>query len=101
MASMSRARPTVVGRDRERAALADFLARRDGPAAFVLEGEAGVGKTTLGEAGLGGGRDRQSRRGGGRPPPPPLPPPPPPCAPVRPPPSPSWRGRAWRTSWPA
>jgi DNA-binding NarL/FixJ family response regulator len=49
MPSMSRARPTVIGRDRERAALAAFLARRDGPAALVLEGQAGIGKTTLWE----------------------------------------------------
>src|SRR4051812_4138768 len=37
----------IVGRDSERTALADFLARADGPAALLLEGDAGIGKTTL------------------------------------------------------
>ncbi len=37
----------IVGRDSERAALADFLARVGGPAALLLEGDAGIGKTTL------------------------------------------------------
>src|SRR4051812_18090388 len=50
--TMARMRPSVIGRDRERAALAEFLARRDGPSALVLEGEAGIGKTTLWEEAL-------------------------------------------------
>ena len=46
-ASVSRA-PPVVGRQEELADLDRFLAARDGlPAALVLEGEAGIGKTTL------------------------------------------------------
>jgi DNA-binding CsgD family transcriptional regulator len=44
---------SVVGRDSELAALSDFLAGiPDGASAFVLEGEAGMGKTTLWRAGL-------------------------------------------------
>src|SRR4051794_8508330 len=37
----------IVGRDSERAVLADFLARAGRPAALLLEGDAGIGKTTL------------------------------------------------------
>ena len=37
----------IVGRDSERAVLAEFVARADGPAALLLEGDAGIGKTTL------------------------------------------------------
>ena len=43
---------TVVGREAERAALRTFLAARDGPAALVLDGEAGIGKSTLWEEAL-------------------------------------------------
>jgi DNA-binding CsgD family transcriptional regulator len=37
----------IVGRNSERAALTDFVTRADGPAALLLQGEAGIGKTTL------------------------------------------------------
>jgi len=37
----------IVGRDSERAVLTAFLARADGPAALLVEGDAGIGKTTL------------------------------------------------------
>jgi DNA-binding CsgD family transcriptional regulator len=41
----------VLGREREVEALARFVARvADGPGAFILEGEPGIGKTTLWEA---------------------------------------------------
>ena len=44
---------SVVGRDAELGALHDFVARiSDGASAFVLEGEAGMGKTTLWRAGV-------------------------------------------------
>ena len=42
----------VVGRDAERAVLRSFLAARTGPAALVLDGEAGIGKSTLWEEAL-------------------------------------------------
>lgn len=43
----------IVGRDAELASLRDFVASvTDGAAAFVLQGEAGVGKTTLWAAGI-------------------------------------------------
>ena len=43
----------VLGRDAELAALAGFIGSvRDGPAAALIEGEAGVGKTTLWQAGV-------------------------------------------------
>jgi DNA-binding CsgD family transcriptional regulator len=43
----------IFGRDAELASLADFVAGiSDGAAALVLEGEAGMGKTTLWEAGV-------------------------------------------------
>ena len=43
----------VAGRDAELASIRDFVATiSDGPAALVLEGEAGVGKTTLWAAGI-------------------------------------------------
>jgi DNA-binding CsgD family transcriptional regulator/tetratricopeptide (TPR) repeat protein len=49
----------IIGRDQELAALRAFLdANRDGPAALLLEGEAGIGKTTLWEA-LLEGEDRE------------------------------------------
>jgi DNA-binding CsgD family transcriptional regulator len=44
---------TVVGRDAELGALRDFVTRiSDGASALVLEGEAGMGKTTLWRAGV-------------------------------------------------
>jgi ATP/maltotriose-dependent transcriptional regulator MalT len=49
----------VVGRDEELSQLDGFLLGVDaGPTSFVLEGEAGVGKTTLWEAALELGRER-------------------------------------------
>jgi predicted ATPase len=43
----------VVGRDREMAAMAAFLdAVPAGPAGLLLEGEAGIGKTTVWSAGV-------------------------------------------------
>jgi hypothetical protein len=43
----------ILGRDVELAAIASFLDRLEaGPVALVLEGEAGIGKTTLWEAGV-------------------------------------------------
>jgi DNA-binding CsgD family transcriptional regulator len=53
--SVSAARPTpeVTGRDAEMAALAAFLREeRERPAALVLHGEAGIGKTTIARAAL-------------------------------------------------
>jgi len=44
--------PSVVGRERELAALQAFVERTDAPGAFVLEGEAGIGKTTLWREGV-------------------------------------------------
>src|SRR5579862_2301029 len=40
-------RGSVVGRDVELAAVGSFLAREAGPAALIVEGEAGIGKTTI------------------------------------------------------
>ena len=52
----------IVGRDAELASLHDFVASvPDGAAALVLEGEAGVGKTTLWEAGAGEAEERGLR----------------------------------------
>jgi ATP/maltotriose-dependent transcriptional regulator MalT len=49
----------VIGRDEELAAIGAFLAEvEQGPAALVLSGEAGIGKTILWEAGLEKGRER-------------------------------------------
>ena len=50
----------VVGRDEELAAVAAFL-DGDLPAALVLAGEAGIGKTTVWRAGLGHARERGVR----------------------------------------
>jgi predicted ATPase len=51
---------TVVGRDREQAAVADFLDSLPlGPSSLLLEGEAGIGKTTLWEAGVTGAASRE------------------------------------------
>src|SRR5262245_50625047 len=50
----------IIGRHGELQIIASFLdSIRDGPAALILRGEAGIGKTTLWEAGLG----EASRRG--------------------------------------
>src|SRR3954470_1847390 len=52
----------VVGRETELASLADFLDRVAlGPAALVLAGEAGVGKTELWRAAVAEGRERGYR----------------------------------------
>jgi DNA-binding CsgD family transcriptional regulator len=52
----------IIGRDAELASLRGFLsAAHDGPAALLLEGEAGIGKTTLWEAGLAEAGDRYGR----------------------------------------
>ena len=50
----------IVGRDEELAAVADFL-DGDFPAAVVLAGEAGIGKTTVWRAALGEARERDMR----------------------------------------
>jgi DNA-binding CsgD family transcriptional regulator len=52
--------PAVVGRDEELAAVAAFL-DGDFPAALVLAGEAGIGKTTMWRAGLGQACERDVR----------------------------------------
>jgi hypothetical protein len=45
----------VIGRDAELADLGAFVTRlSDGPAVLLIEGEAGVGKSTLWTAGIGG-----------------------------------------------
>ena len=50
---------SIVGRDAERASIATFVASiSDGAAALVLEGEAGMGKTTLWGAGVEDARAR-------------------------------------------
>jgi MoxR-like ATPase len=55
------ARPTI-GRDAELASLRAFLsAAHDRPAALLIEGEAGIGKTTLWEAALAAAGDRYRR----------------------------------------
>jgi DNA-binding CsgD family transcriptional regulator len=52
-------RGLVVGREAEVAVMADFLAAgRDAPQALVLDGEAGIGKTTLFEAALAEAREQ-------------------------------------------
>jgi DNA-binding CsgD family transcriptional regulator len=52
----------IVGRDEELAALHRFVARQaDGPAALVLSGEAGIGKSTLWRAGVEAARERGLR----------------------------------------
>lgn len=42
----------VLGRDEELAAIGDFLDGAPGPAALVLEGDPGIGKTTLWQRGV-------------------------------------------------
>ncbi len=44
---MSEGGVAVIGRDKELATIGDFLSARDLPAALVLEGEPGIGKTAL------------------------------------------------------
>ncbi len=52
----------IVGRDQERGFLEAFLDRADGgPTALVLEGEAGIGKSTLWLAGVEAARKRGLR----------------------------------------
>ena len=52
----------VVGRDAELSVVAAFVdATRDGPAALVLEGEPGIGKSTLWRAGVDRARERGLR----------------------------------------
>ncbi len=52
----------VVGRESELAAIAEFLRRdADGPGGLLLEGEPGIGKTTLWLAGVGRARGRSHR----------------------------------------
>ena len=51
---------TVIGGDQELAALREFLTTsREGARALVLEGEAGIGKTTLWQEGLALARAQQ------------------------------------------
>ena len=59
---MTRATSKVVGRDAELGAIEAFLERLEsGPCALVLEGSAGIGKTTLWSAGVQAARDRGHR----------------------------------------
>ena len=52
-------RPQVIGRDDELSRMDLFLdGLADGPAALVLEGESGIGKTTLWKRGVAGARER-------------------------------------------
>jgi DNA-binding CsgD family transcriptional regulator len=52
----------VVGREEELSSIAEFVDEvRDGPSALVLEGEAGIGKSTLWLAGVGYARRRGLR----------------------------------------
>jgi DNA-binding CsgD family transcriptional regulator len=52
----------IIGREQELERISRFLeAVPGGPAALLLEGEAGIGKTTLWEAGVAGGGDRGYR----------------------------------------
>src|SRR5215216_4133569 len=52
----------IVGRDEELRSLSAFLDRTtEGPAALVLEGEAGIGKSTLWLAGIEAARERGLR----------------------------------------
>ena len=59
---MSRPSPAIVGRDRELHDISAFLDRvEDGPSALVLEGPAGIGKTTLWIAGVRAAIERGHR----------------------------------------
>lgn len=49
---------TVVGRETELAALRSFLGAVDKPASFFLEGDAGIGKTTVWQAAVADARQR-------------------------------------------
>src|SRR2546430_16696148 len=52
----------VIGREPELAVVDAFLAQsQEGPSALVVEGEAGIGKTTLWQAGIGAARQRGYR----------------------------------------
>lgn len=51
----------VVGRESEGAMLRDFLAAAGGSGALLLTGEAGIGKTTLWEAGVTEAREHGLR----------------------------------------
>jgi Cdc6-like AAA superfamily ATPase len=58
-----RATPLLVGRDEELARIEEFLAAAaDRPAALLLEGEQGIGKTTLVHACLGHAREAAGQR---------------------------------------
>jgi DNA-binding CsgD family transcriptional regulator len=50
-------RDGIIGREEELGRLTDFLVAEDGPTALLLEGEAGIGKTTLWKAGVEVARD--------------------------------------------
>ena len=52
---------TVVGREAELEALWSFLGAVDRPASFFLEGEAGIGKTTIWQAAVAAARQRSFR----------------------------------------
>jgi Cdc6-like AAA superfamily ATPase len=52
----------VIGRDEELAAVRAFVTSvSDGPAGLVIEGEAGIGKTTLWRPGVDAARERSYR----------------------------------------
>jgi DNA-binding CsgD family transcriptional regulator len=51
----------VVGRDAELSAIADFVASIEQPSALLLEGEAGIGKTTLWRSGVEAAEERSYR----------------------------------------
>ena len=51
----------IVGREDELATLAEFVSDATAPRALLLEGEAGIGKTTLWRAGLGLAREKDCR----------------------------------------
>ena len=53
--------PAVLGRDAELGVLAAFFDRAEAPAALVLEGDAGIGKSTLWLAGVEAARERGLR----------------------------------------
>ena len=56
---MSRPLPTIVGRDHELRDISAFLDRVEGgPSALVLEGPAGIGKTSIWSVGVREARDR-------------------------------------------